>query len=433
MSVQTGMLSSDLPGENKYQPWIVCFSAALYFFFEFIQMVIPNTMGGHLMKEFSLSADQLGGLTSMYFFGNVLFLFPAGMIIDRVSTRKLILITLSVCVVGTFGFAMAPNLTLAKICRFFVGVGGAFCFLSNVRLASRWFPPERLALVIGFVVTIAMLGGTVAQHFTVLVDTLGWRKAFLINGAIGLLALLIIFIFVRDYPKGKAQDYHKQHDTLQAMGFWPALKKSFGNLQNWLGGFYTSFMNLPIMALGAVWVSLYLVQVHGFTRSKASWVSSMIFLGSVLGSPFWGWLSDRIGLRKKPMIIAAVMSILIILIIMFMPKLSFSGAMILFFALGFFTIAQIISYPLIAESNPKALTATSESIASVLIQSGGFSQVLFGFLMELYWHHTIVNGDRIYSASDYLLAMSILPVFFFLALIAAMRVRETHCRSMDGK
>lgn len=431
MSVQSGMLSSDLPGENKYQPWIVCFSAAFYFFFEFMQMVIPNAMGGHLMKEFNLTADQLGGLTSMYFLGNVLFLFPAGIIIDRVSTRKLILITLSVCVIGTFGFAMATNLLVAKICRFCVGVGGAFCFLSNVRLASRWFPPERLALVIGLIVTIAMLGGTIAQSFASIADALTWRKAFLINAMIGLLVLIIIFIFVRDYPKGMAQDYHKQHDALQAMGFWVALKKSFGNIQNWLGGIYTSFMNLPIMALGAVWGNLYLVQVHHLSRVDASWVSSMIFFGSVIGSPFWGWYSDRIGLRKKPMIFAAVMSILTVLIIMFVPGLNFAAFIVLFFALGFFTIAQIISYPLIAESNPKALTATSESIASVLIQSGGFSQVVFGFLMELHWNHTIVNGDRIYAASDYLLAMCMFPVVFLVALLAAVRVRETHCRSVD--
>ncbi len=431
MQAQTGIAFED-SSENKLLPWVVCFSAALFFFFEFMQMVILNSMTANLLREFDLSAKQMGTLTFAYFWGNVAFLFPAGMIIDRVSTRRLILFTLSICVLGAFGFAMASNITWAIVCRFIIGMGGAFCFLSNVRLASRWFPPERLALVIGLIVTIAMLGGMVAQApFALLIEKVGWRNASLVSASVGLLILINIFIFVRDFPKGKAQMYYQQHAVLQTMGFFETLKKSLGNAQNWLAGSFALMMNIPVMVLGAAWGILYLVQVHHLSEGEAAWISGLIFLGAVIGSPFWGWLSDRIGLRKKPMLYAAIASLAIALIIMLVPGLSRLAFMVLFFGLGFFMIAHILAYPLIAESNSRALTATSESVASLLIQSGGFFAFVFGFLMDLNWNHTIIDGNRVYSSSDFMLAMSILPIAFFFSWIVALFIRETHCRSVE--
>src|SRR5207247_2593979 len=59
---------------------------------------------------------------------------------------------------------------------------------------------------------------------------------------------------------------------------------------------------------------------------------------------------------------------------------------IVFFALGFFTSTQVISYPLVAESNSAENTGAATGIASVIIMGGcGVGQVLFGCLIS---HHT---------------------------------------------
>lgn len=93
------------------------------------------------------------------------------------------------------------------------------------------------------------------------------------------------------------------------MGFWPSIIKALSNSQNWFGGLYTSLLNISIFIIGSSFGSLYLEQAYHFTKTQASFCSSMIFIGTIFGSPILGNLSDRIGLRRRPMIISAFISI----------------------------------------------------------------------------------------------------------------------------
>jgi len=81
----------------SYQPWLVCFSAALFFFYEFIQMNMFNAVSTDLMRDFSLHATKLGKLSAYYFYANLIFLPIAGVLLDRFSTRLIILSALLFC------------------------------------------------------------------------------------------------------------------------------------------------------------------------------------------------------------------------------------------------------------------------------------------------------------------------------------------------
>lgn len=420
------------PPIKAYMPWLVVFTGALFFFYDFIQLNMFNALNAALIKEFHINALQLGQLSSFYFYANIILLYPAGILLDRFSTRKIILAAMILMTSSTLVFSMTHSFWVTQVCRFLTGVSGTFCLLSSVRLASRWFPPKRMALVIGLIVTMAMTGGVIAQTpFTWLTDNIGWRHTLLLDGIVGIFFTVLVALIVRDHPPGFELQHANQQAHLEQLGFWTSLRLTLKNSQNWLGGFYTSFLNLPIFLLGGIWGSLYLVQVHSLDRIQASYVTSMIFVGTIIGSPILGWLSDRIGLRKLPMLVCAIVSLLIILLIMYLPTLSLYYSMLLFLLLGFFTSAQIISYPLIAESNPPALTATASGIASMLIMSGGTTQQLFGWLMGLNWNHKIIDEIPFYNVSDYRLAMAIMPVAFILGLVAASLLRETYCRTRN--
>ncbi len=417
---------------NTKQAWQVCLAAGLFFLFEYLQVSIFNALDPQLLKEFQVSAARLGSLSAHYFYANVLFLFPAGLILDRISTRKAIIWSMGWCVLATYGFAFSPTIAWADIFRFITGIGGAFCLLSAVRLATRWFPAKRLAMVIGVIVSMAFVGGMIAQTpMTLLVDYLGWRAGLAIDATIGVMFWLLIMRVVKDYPEGSESFFAEQHKKLKAIGFWTSTVQAAKSLQTWLAGFYTSFMNLAVFLLGAMWGGLYLVQVHGLSRNEGSVVTMMIYIGTLLGSTIIGWYSDRIASRKKPMILFCLLSLATILAVMFLPSLGFFSLIILFLLLGFFTSAQIISYPLIAESNPRILTGAAEGIASVVIMSGGFLQPLFGYFMEMGWDHKYVNGIPFYSAHNYMVAVAMIPAGLVLALISVFFIRETHCKALD--
>jgi MFS family permease len=407
------------------QAWLVCLSASLFFFYEFIQMGMFNSISSELMRDFNISAVQLGYLSATYFYADVAFLFFAGMLLDRFSTRTIILTAMLVCVTSTITFALSANIWFAGLSHFAAGMGNAFCFLSCIKLASRWFPPQRMALITGITVTIAFIGGTVSQTpLTLLVQAFGWRHAVLLDAALGTLIIGIVWYFVQDKPV-------EQHEiqTSTPTNIKGSVKFALKNWQNWLGGIYTCFLNLPIFLLAELWGVMYLVQVHHIPQTSASMITSMVFIGSIFGCPLVGWLSDYIGKRRAPMIGGAIGSLAIILMIMFMPHLSFNMLLALFFALGFFTSAQVISYPAITESNPKAYTGTAVGLASVLIMGGGaVFQPLFGWLMDLNGDGKLINNTAVYSAHDYLLGMAIMPIAFIIGLIAALLLKETHCR-----
>jgi MFS family permease len=414
----------------NYLPWLVCFASSLFFFYEFIQMNMFNAINTQLMQEYHLTAGALGKMSACYFYANVLFLLPAGSILDRFSTKKVVLIALTICATGTFLFACAHSLLLASIFRFLTGIGSAFCFLSCIRLASRWFPAERMALVSGLIVTMAMIGGMIAQApLTLLVNTIGWRSAVECDALLGLFIALFIFAVVQDYPKNVATTYQQERLELQQFGFWRGLRQGFLSLQNWLCGIYTSLLNLPLFLLGGLWGSMFLATAHHLSHTKATYVTSMVFLGTIIGSPMMGWLSDKVGKRKLPMIIGAIFSFIVVMIILLSINLSFWTLILLFFLLGFVTSTQVISYPTVTESNKRLFTATCVSVVSLCAISGGaIFEPFFGWLMDYHWNGVMVDGLRHYSVNDFQFALRLFPIGVLIALGASFLVKETHCK-----
>lgn len=412
--------------------WLVTLTAALFFFYEFIQMNLFNTINSELRETFKLDAVQLGQLFSMYFYANFLCLFPAGNLLDRFSTKKLLTFAVTICTVGTLLFGIATEYWMAAVGRFMVGMGASFCFLSCIRLASRWFPPHRMAFVTGVVVTFAMLGGLMAQTpFAMLNHLLGsWRYTLAFNTALGVVILLATLFIVKDYPPDAQGEEKADHDHLKEIGLWGCIKLAMLNPQNWFGGLYTALMNLPVFIIGGLWGILYLTGVHKLTTEQASYATTLFFVGVIVGSLVFGWFSDHIERRVLPMIIGAIMSLIVMCILMYMPGLTLGWIIFLFFLIGLVTSSQVLTYPTIAELNPIYLTSTAVSIDSLCIMASGFIvPPFYGWLMEKNSVHEMVNGVAVYSAQDFNHAMLIMPIAFVAALIISFFIRETYCRS----
>lgn len=416
-----------------YSPrsWVVVLSAALFFFYEFIQMNMFNAIDPSLIQAFKVDAIQLGNLSAMYFYGNILFLIPAGILLDRFSTRRLLLIAITICVVCTYSFALSSSLAWACFFRLVTGIASTFCMLSAVRLASRWFPPNKIALVIGLVVTMAMAGGMLAQTpLTVMVQHFGWRHAVMINASLGVVFIFVIALCVFDYPNAIKDEQIEERHQLKAMGFWASFLMALRNRQNWLGGIFTNFLSFPVIILGAAWGSLYLMHVHHLTHIQTTNITQMIFLGMIIGSPLMGWISDRVGYRKWPMLIGGVLTLIVMLVIVEGSALSYYDLMGLFLTLGLLSGVQVITYPLVVESNPRKITTTAEGITCMLVMSAGLFQVVFGLIVHLSWNGAMKAGVPMYSAQDFKLAIWLLPAAFIVAIILGLFLKETRCESI---
>lgn len=412
--------------------WCVVLAAALFFFYIFIQMSLFNAISSDLVKEFHFNATQLGTLAAFYFNGNVLFLFPAGILLDRFSVRNLLLAVFAVTVIATYVFSTTSDFWIMSVARLAVGLAGAFALLSAIKLATRWFEPRHMALVIGLVVTMAFFGGAIAQTpMTLLTQSFGWRSAMQIVAAFGALLMVLQFIIVRNEPKGLEKTEVTEQAQLEQIGFWRSLGTAIASTQNWLSGIYICLVNLPIFVFGMAWGVPYLTQAHHLTPVEATQATSMLFIGAMIGSPLAGIISDKMGLRKLPMIIGAILTLAAILIIMFAPDMPLWAVIAQFLFLGIVSSAQVIGYPVIAESNPHTITATASSLGSILIMSGGMLIPIFGWLLDMSNNPTIVDNVATHSLADFTRANSMLVVGLIIALIASLLVKETYCKQLN--
>ncbi len=403
---------------RAFRAWLVCLSAGLFFLYEFFQLNLFDVINVALRNEFKLDAAELSWLSSSYLWANVLFLLPAGFILDRFSVRHVILTAMFACLVGTLGFALSTAYAAAFFFHAIVGIGNAFCFLSCVVLVSRWFEPRKQAFVIGIIVTMAFIGGMMAHTpLAYLNSVYGWRHALLADVALGVFIFVWLFLVIKDKPSlSKLDDTSKETPHFLTVLF---------NRQNWLAGIFTACLNLPIMILCALWGAHYLGVVHHLSSLDASNIVSMILLGSIFGCPLAGYVSDLIGRRKPLMLLGALATALILLPLLLSTGFSRISLAFLFFFLGFFSGVQVIGYPLIAESNSKRNTGVATSIASIIIMGGaGVGQIVFGLLMR--YHAGIQNAQ--YNATDFQFALWLFPLAAFLAFLAALWTRETYCK-----
>ena len=410
----------------KLNRWCILIIAGLFFHYEFFQINMFNALEPELAKTFGISPSELGWLSATYFYGTIVLLLPAGLILDRVSVRHLILFAMSMTLIGTLFFSFATHVWMAAAGRFAVGLcAGPFALISVIKLATRWFAPKELSLVTGVAVSMGMLGGILAQTpFHLLVQAIGWRQALHVNVLVGFVMLALIWLFV--YEPDKKPEHHNNSEELQSLG--TALRLVASKMHNWKIGLYASLVNLPIFILGSLFSTLYLTGAHGLTALQASYAAMMIFIGMLLGCPFFGWISVAMERRKVPMIAGAVLALIVSLTVMFSEP-SFSQILVLFFLIGFGVSAHTLVYPSVAESNTEKTIGAAEGLAAMLIMAGGaVFQPLCGWLLELPWDGRVLNGVPVYSDTSYLFCMSVIPIALVLGIALVMTTKESFPR-----
>jgi MFS family permease len=410
---------------NNILPYIICISSGLFFMYEFFQLSMFNNLNEILREEYNITGLKLTRLSNAFTLGNILFLLPAGVLLDRHSTKKIILITMTVCVIGTLGIALSTNLYLTAFFRFLTGIGNAFCLAAGIILIYRWLPENKQALFTGLLVTMAYFGGILnGSVFLYCIDSYGWRNAVMLVFLMGLIILLWLLIILKDSPDpnfGKLKINRVSKITT-------GLKEALTNSQNWLGGMYVAFINLPIIILGAVWGKEYFNDVYHLKSALWSEVIVSMFLGAMIGCPLFGWISDKISRRKPIMYFGCIASILIFLPIFWGLKLSFFNLCLLFFLIGFNCGTQIVGYSLIAESNKSTSTAKATSIATFLVMLlGSGCSSIYAIILDNYNFNNFIS----FSSLAFQKASLIFLIAFGLALIMSFFIKETYCKKMD--
>ncbi|WP_297090387.1 MFS transporter [uncultured Draconibacterium sp.] len=408
---------------------LVIFTAGAFFFYSFIQMTLFSTeaMKAFFMQLLSINDTAgFGNFAGTFLYGTVIFLIPAGLLLDKFSVRKIIIAMILLDVICVFALAFTSNLLIASVLRFIMGVAHCIAFMAPFRMAPRWFASKHLALVSGLLVAFAVFGGWVSgAPMLSLITSFGGKTAMLINGGLGFIILAAALLFLKDFPQG----YKDKGETKAEISLMDGLKLAAKNKQNWLAGLFIGLLNLAVLLLGAMWGTTYLKIVNPeFSESTYTGIIGMIFIGTIIGSPLSGLISDKLKSRKKAMIGGGVLSLIIMLLIIFPPLSNAAFFYVLFLLLGLITAAQSIGYAVIAESNEDKVLGTANGLSAVVLMGiAAIGQPLFGQLVALFGGGADASIEQLQNAFQ--VSIWVMPIAFVVAIICALLLRETFQKS----
>jgi len=413
---------------SKYLPitmWSIC---TVFYAYQYLLQVSPSVMTNNLMQSFQVNATMLGNLAACYFYAYAGMQIPVGIICDRFGVRRPLIIASALCAIGSIMFGCSNIFAIATMGRLLIGLGGAFAAVGTFCIANLWLPIRLFALFAGGIVTIGMLGAAGGQlPLALLVNALDWRNTMMLLGGVGLIITVLMFFILRD-PVQKFPDILQK----QRMPLFNGLKQIIRNQQIWLLAIYGGLMFMPVSVIGSLWGTPFLMHKYSISNAEAGSMIIMLFFGLAIGSPFFGWFSDRINRRKIVMLVGNLGALLCMLGIIY-PQFPEYFTVVLLFLYGFFCGGFLVCFAAAREIDASKNTGVNMGFMNMLNMIGGaVIQPVVGYILDAQWQGIMENGVRIYVINDFQIAFTIIPICLVFALLILPSIKETHCRAITA-
>ncbi len=426
--------------QTAYPPlrmaWFVWGLGALFYLIAFFQRVAPAVMTTELMREFDINAAALGNLSAFYFYSYVAMQIPTGIIADLWGPRRLLSLGACIAGIGTLVFALGPGFVWACTGRFLIGGSVAVAFVCLLQVANNWFPDRYFAMVTGVALFFGIIGAVCAgPPLRLLVNQYNWQTVILGSAFFTFLIAAAIWFFVRDYP------HEKGYCDLRPV-------PGTGNRswrRNTIAGIFEVFHSrnalllffIPggivgsVLTFSGLWGVPFLVSHHGLSTAKASALTSAVLVAWAVAGPFFGWLSDRIGWRKRLYIVGCTISLAGWVVAFWIPDISITALSFALLIAGFGSGCMIISFAFAKESVPVHLSGTVSGTINMGVMMGPMLlQPLVGWVLDSKWQGKILSGVRYYDPGAYRAGFSLMIGWLMLSLLLLFFTRETNCRQV---
>lgn len=206
-------------GSRGYRNYVLG-SLTLVFALNSMDRLLLGVIAQPLIEEFQMSDWEFGllsgiGFALMYTLAGI----PIARLAERVNRVRIIAACTIIWSVMTVACGFATGFVSLLIFRIGVGIGEAGCTPPATSLLGDYFIPRSRARALGIYGVGLAFGGLVANLAGgPIAQEMGWRYAFFILGAPGILVGLVIWFTVKEPPRGYSDPVGASNPVFRSFG-----------------------------------------------------------------------------------------------------------------------------------------------------------------------------------------------------------------------
>ena len=255
----------------------------------FLDRINISVAGSSIMHDLNLSPSQWGWVQSAFILSYGLMQIPMGALGDRFGHRKILAAIVLWWSAFTAFTGLAGGLASLLVIRFMFGIGEAGSSPCSTGVISRWFEKSEVGKAQGYVWAASRMGGALTPFVVIPVMIwVGWRAAFYLLGALGVVWAVIWYWYYRDSSDSRVSRVSRE--SRETSFPWRML---FSNKQFWLiCGMYFFY------AFGSwfffSWFPTFMELGRGFDKTELTYAVAVPFIMSMIGNIAGGHLTDKL-------------------------------------------------------------------------------------------------------------------------------------------
>ncbi|GLH79573.1 EmrB/QacA family drug resistance transporter [Bradyrhizobium sp. SSBR45G] len=201
-------------------PWIIAVLVALATFMEVLDTTIANVALPYIAGGMGVSQDESSWVVTTYLVSNAISLTASSYLARRFGRKAFFLLCLGLFTTSSVLCGLAWNLQVLLFFRILQGLGGGGMVPVAQSILASSFPPAKrgqaFALFGVAVVVAPVVGPTLGGY---LADNASWHWCFLINGPVGIAAMVLIALILQEPAAATAGRRNQPSQGFDVVGF----------------------------------------------------------------------------------------------------------------------------------------------------------------------------------------------------------------------
>ena len=400
------------PEPSKFFRWLVLLVVSIPIFGNYYVYDCVEPIADLLSKQLHFSDSNIGLLQGIYSAPNVIMVLIGGLIVDRLGTRRALMLFASICLIGSVVTVMAPHLYVMATGRLIFGLGAESLIVAVTTAVAKWFRGKELSFAFGINLMLARFGTLLAQTSPTWAKGAyaSWRTPLLIAVGfavvswLGAIAYWILEAYSeRTYALGEGStDKVVLKDIFKfGVSYWYIVALCIV--------FYSAIF--PFETFGIK----FFMDAHGASRQLGGNLLGMLTLFTMFGTPLFGFFVDRIGKRALLMMCGSVLLIPVYLMMGYTSVSLYIPMAMMGFA---FALIPAVMWPSVAYIVGQEKLGTAYGLMTMIQNIG-----LFGFNVLIGWANDHAGASAA-NPQGYRLGMQIFSILGFLGLTFAFLLRQ---------